>query len=366
MRVIAIANQKGGCGKTTTSINLSACLSRLGKKVLLIDLDPQGHSTCGLGIKAELRPYTVYELLHSSLQVRQKLDELLVAVENRFFVLPSHSSLANAEEEWVNQWDRDKKLIREIRYLDEQILDFDFAVIDCPPNLGVLTYNAFEAADEIIIPIEPSFFSLHGLAKISETLDKINRMKSSPMAVHALLTIFDSRTCFSKEIYDEVKRHFREKLFRTIIHESVAFKEAAAAGQHIVQYAPESSAAKDYQNLAVEFLERQWDSVLPTSELGWKNHLANLYGPKKVMGGILFQFPSPEARTVEIAGDFNGWIPETLVHMSGPGIWQKVIPIVKGTYRYKYIVDGEWSMDPCCPVKRENIFGTFDSYLELA
>ena len=366
MRIIAVANQKGGCGKTTTSINFSACLAFLQKKVLLIDLDPQGHSTCGLGIRGEHCAFSLYDLLSPTIEARPDITDVACEINNRFRLLPSYSNLAFLEEEWMRLASREKMLENFFRQWTGGLNEWDYVVLDCPPNLGLLTANALHAADEILIPVEPSFFSLHGLAKISETLVHVNQKRKIPLRVHALLTLFNPHTSFAKEVYEEVKKHFQEKLFTAVIHEDVAFKEAASAGQSIVRYAPSSTAFQDCFNLAVEFLEREWDRLLPSSELGWQNLMANRLGPRRVVGGVLFQFMGKGARWVEIAGDFNRWIPETLVPRPTEGLWQKVIPITKGIYRYKYIVDGEWQIDPYHAVYRANAYGSMDSYLELS
>jgi chromosome partitioning protein len=365
VRVIAVANQKGGCGKTTTSINFSACLASLQKKVLLIDLDPQGHSTCGLGINAEKQPFTVYDLLKPGGDSKPEFSKVICEINPSFWLLPSFVVLSRLEKDLAPLPDCEKYL----RYLltghFEEISSFDFVIMDCPPNLGILTLNALDAADEIIIPLEPSFFSLHGLAKISETLHQLNQMRKTPIEVHALLTLFDSRTCFGKEIYDEVKTYFKDRLFKTIIHESVILKEAASAGKNIAEYAPDSTAFQDYFNLALEYLEKEIERNLPKDELGWSNVFRHFYGPRQVLGGVLFRVFNKNARSVEVAGDFNQWIPEPLRFSGEEGIWQIVIPVGAGRYRYKYIVDGEWQLDAFQPMQVENAFGTLDSFLEV-
>ena len=365
MRVIAVANQKGGCGKTTTSINFASSLAFLQKSCLLIDWDPQGHATCGLGIKLEDSPRNLYELISPYHEKKPSVDELLCPVEPNLWLIPAYGVLGALEEELANLPGKEKRLRETLEIIQKEKPELEYVVIDCPPNLGVLTLNAMDAADEIFIPIEPSFFSLHGLAKMSETLQEINKHRPDPIEIRALLTIFDSRTCFAQEVYQEVKDHFKDSLFKTIIHESVLLKEAAGAGKSIVKYDQESGAAKDYLNLAFEYLEKEWDRLLPPQRLGWSNVMNQLYGPRLVSGGVLFQAVSKNARGVEIAGDFNHWIPEPLLRRGFEGLWQKVIPITKGVFRYKFIVDGEWQLDPYQPLQQVNAYGTFDSYLEL-
>lgn len=366
MRVIAIANQKGGCGKTTTSINLSACLSFLQKKVLLVDLDPQGHSTCGLGVRLEKDTLTVYDLLSPTQYFSPAISNVAVALNSGFDILPSNGRLNALEEEFSFMPDQHKRFGELIERIKKEQGQYDFIVLDCPPNLGVLTWNALYGADEVIIPVEPSFFSLHGLGKITETIQIVNESRANPLNVHALLTLFNSDFSFSQEILYEVKTHFKESLFNSIIHESIQLKEAASAGESIARYAPNSTAFRDYLNLAVEYLEREWDRQLPENRLGWDKVLDDHFGPRQVSGGVLFQFQNKTAKTVEIAGDFNHWIPEPLISRNEKGLWQKIIHVDQKTFRYKFIIDGEWQIDPNQPSHKENSYGGVDSYLELS
>lgn len=364
MRVIAIANQKGGCGKTTTSINLAACLAFLQKKTLLLDLDPQGHSTCGLGIRSQESPFSLYDLLTPLKTTRPEISKIISSVNPWFSVIPTYGNLASLEEEWMLMPEREYR-IRNLVHHSLAISGYEFIVLDCPPNLGLLSLNALEAADEILIPIEPSFFSLHGLAKISETIAQVNQRRKQPLIIHALLTLFNAETRFAEEVYEEVKAHFKGQLFNTIVHDDIMLKEAVSAGKSIVDYDQSCTGFRDYFNLAMEYLERQWERILPPEKLGWNNVLRHHYGPRRVPGGVLFQVLSKTARWVEIAGDFNHWIPESMVRRDTDGLWQKVIPITNGSFRYKFIVDGEWQIDPYQPTQQLNAYGTFDSYLEL-
>lgn len=364
MRIIAVANQKGGCGKTTTSINFSAALGLLQKRVLLIDLDPQGHVACGLGMDlADDRP-TLYELLSPLLPVVTSLDEVIMRVDSHFDVIPSRSNLGSLEEEFHFLPNQHKRLHGLIERIRNERADYDFVVLDCPPNIGALTWNGLNACNEVLIPVEPSYFSLHGLGKISETLQKINESNSKKVEVHALMTLFDPEMTLAQEVYDEVQKHFSNALFKSRIHWDVQLKEAAAVGKSIIQHAPESKSFRDYLNLAVEYLERDWDRRLPKKELGWNQVVNQHYGPRILSDGVLFQFFNRTAKSVEIAGDFNHWIPESLI-VREEGLWQKVVPLKERKFHYKYIVDGEWQVDPFHQEKRENEFGGVDSYLEL-
>ena len=365
MRIIAIANQKGGCGKTTTSINFSACLSFLQKKVLLIDLDPQGHSTCGLGVKTQKGIPTLYDLLTPLQGVVPPPSQAILHLQEDFDLIPCNASLNALEEEFGFVPNYHLKLRDLLARIAAGGQRYDFVILDCPPNLGILTWNALSAADEVVVPVEPSFFSLHGLAKISETFEVVNRSRETPLGVHALMTLFNPEMSFSQEIYDEVRAHFQDRLFTTIVHEHITLKEAAAAGKSIAQYAPQSLAFQDYLNLAVEYLERDWNRKLPEKELGWDQVLKNHFGPRQISDGILFQFSSKTASSVEIAGDFNHWVPEPLVRRNQDGLWQKVISVQMKTFRYKFIVDGEWQVDPNQPMQKQNTYGGVDSYMEF-
>ena len=365
MKIIAVANQKGGCGKTTTCIHLSAALSRLHKKILLIDFDPQGHSTCGLGLDSRKFSQTVRDLILNPDLTSSLFPQIIQKINPSLDLLPCNESLSTVEGELAQVEEREKRLEAVMKEIPETTFRYDYVMIDCPPNLGILTFNAFEAADEIIIPVEPSFFSLHGLAKISETIKALNHRRSHSLEVSALLSIFNARTRFSKDIYDEVKEHFGDHLFKTSIHDSVLLKEAAGAGQTIFDFAPDSLPAREFLHLATEYLEREWDRKLPENVLGWENQIRQRLGPRRVPGGVLFQAQDPNAKYVEIVGDFNQWIPELMVRRDPQGLWQKVIPLTHGTYRYKLIVDGEWQLDPHQPIQRSNAFGTMDSFLEI-
>lgn len=365
IRVIAIANQKGGCGKTTTTINLGACLARLKRRVLLVDLDPQAHTTVGLGTLPEKLPFTLYDFLCPSGGHRPSWDEATLSVGPLLSLIPGDLRLHEFEEICSREPQREKQLKYLLLFSLPRPDPFDFILIDCPPNLGLLTLNALEAAQEVIVPIEPSFFSLHGLAKISETLQRVGSRRGQAHETNALLTLFDKHNDFSQEVHDEVKRHFQDRLFQTAIRENVTLREAAGAGLSIADYDPLSIGYRDYMSLATEILERGWKWGMAAERETALEGARHPQGPRPVSGGILFQFAAPGAREVSLAGNFNHWVAMPLLRRKGDDLWQRVVPLRPGGYRYKFLVDGEWKLDPIATKKKENSFGNHDSYIEV-
>lgn len=363
--MIAIANQKGGCAKTTTTINLGACLARLNQRVLLVDLDPQAHTTLGLGMLPEKLNRTLADLLCPEEERKSSWEETVVRLNPCLFLLPGDLRLHHFEEVFSDRPQREKQLKYLLLFSNPRSDPYDFILIDCPPNLGLLTLNALEAAREVLVPIEPSFFSLHGLAKISETLQRVGEKRQRPHQVNALLTLFEKRHHFSEEIYEEVRKHFKDRMFHSVIHETVSLREAAAAGLSIVDYDSESLGYRDHMNLAREILELGWRWEYPANTSSEPGQGRRAAGPRKVCGGLLFQMEAPEAKEVLVAGDFNQWVGEPLFHQPGNGLWQRVLPLQGGSFRYKFLVDGEWKVDPASAATKENPFGTADSWIDL-
>ena len=250
-KVIAIANQKGGVAKTTTAINLSACLAELGKQVLLIDLDPQGNATSGMGIAKHKLTRCIYDVLINDIPLEQVIQK---TYQKNLMVVPARIELAGAEIELVAQISREGKLKSSIEGVKQ---DYDFIFIDCPPSLGLLTLNALTAATDVLIPIQCEYYALEGLTLLMNTLDRVRKhINPSLNILGALLTMFDARTNLAIQVVDEVKKYFPQKVFRTIIPRNVRLSEAPSHGRAINTYDSRSRGAEVYQDLAKEVLER--------------------------------------------------------------------------------------------------------------
>ncbi len=249
-KIIAIANQKGGVGKTTTTVNLGACLAALGKRVLCVDADPQGHTSVGFGIEKERLEKTVYHLVMGKGQARETV--LPTAVE-RLFVLPANIQLAGAEVELLSELAREVRLRDALTPLKEQ---YDFILIDCPPSLGQLTVNALAAADSVIVPVQGEYYSLEGLVLLLNTIRHIReRVNPSLKLEGVLLTMFDSRTNLGNQVAAEVRRHFGNRVYEVTVPRSVRLSEAPSHGEPIINYDPRSRGAEAYMELAREVIE---------------------------------------------------------------------------------------------------------------
>ena len=389
MRVIAIANQKGGCGKTTTAINLSSGLAYLGQKTLLVDLDPQGHSTVGLGYDVSRYEKSLYDVL-SPFEKPAALEEVILQLSANHHLVPSHVILSAIEQQLSGVFGREEKLLEKLNSVESQ---YDFAIIDCPPNLGLLTFNALRAARELVIPLDPSYFSLQGVKKIRETVELIRETLKHHIDLRVLLTQYSSQSNFNRKILEQLTLEFKDRLFKTVIKKNVRLQEAQEQGESIFEFDQKSTGFNNYLELSKEVLEGKEISSStegveqPVHEAHEKGHPEensfilkvndginlprNSYSdkqcPAQLKEGVLFGYQDTRAKLVQIAGDFNNWVNESMdSDPSRPGHWEKLIALPPGKHRYKFIVDGEWTVDPQNEVLESNPYGGTDSVIQVA
>lgn len=255
-KIIAIANQKGGVGKTTTTVNLAASLGVLEKSVLLIDADPQANATSGLGIDMDQIERGTYQLLEHTLNAR---ETVIKTSSPNVDLIPSHIDLVAIEIELVDKDDREYMLKHAIAELRD---DYDYILIDCAPSLGLLTLNALTAADSVIIPIQCEYFALEGLGKLLNTIKSVQRIHNSELDIEGmLLTMYDSRLRLSNQVVEEVRKHFSDMVFDTIIQRNVRLGEAPSYGESIIKYDASSKGAVNYLNMADELLKKNMEKV---------------------------------------------------------------------------------------------------------
>ncbi|HWB55068.1 MAG TPA: AAA family ATPase [Tepidisphaeraceae bacterium] len=252
MRTIAIINQKGGCGKTTTSINLAACLARLGQKTLLVDIDPQGHCGVGLAVPEEQIEKTLFDALIESKDGKPaKVGDIVWQIASDFDLAPANIKLAAFEQLFAGREGREDRLVNALASVQSV---YKWCIIDCPPSVGLLTFNALRACDEVLVPVETGFFSLHGLSKMMETLEVLKEKCGHDLAIRVLPPLYDTRTKLAREVLSELRNKFQGYLMASTINFNTKLKEAASFGQPITEYDPGSRGYKDFVNLAKELM----------------------------------------------------------------------------------------------------------------
>lgn len=249
-KVVSIANQKGGVGKTTTAVNLSTILAKKGNKVLMIDADPQGNATSGLGINKDVN-FSVYDVIVNDVEIENTVQQTMV---KNLDVCPSNINLAGAEVELVSMISREHRLKEKI---DSQKDKYDYIIIDCPPSLGLITLNAFTASDSVLIPVQCEYYALEGLGQLINTINLVKKHLNKELIIEgALLTMFDIRTNLSNQVVKEVNKYFENKVYKTVIPRNVKLSEAPSYGMPISVYDPKSKGAKSYEKFVKEFLKK--------------------------------------------------------------------------------------------------------------
>lgn len=248
-KIIAVANQKGGVGKTTTSINLSAALAELGKKVLLMDCDPQGNATSGLGIAKDELELSIYDALVNDADI----NDIIISTEFGLDIVPAVMDLAGAEVELVNMEDKQYRLKKAVAAIKDK---YDYILMDCPPSLGHVTLNALTAADSVLLPLQCEFYALEGLSQLLSTVQLVQEQLNDSLRIEGLvLTMYDSRTNLAEQVVEEVKTHFPDMVYATKIPRNVRLSEAPSFGKPIFAYAASSKGAQAYMSLAEEVVE---------------------------------------------------------------------------------------------------------------
>lgn len=357
MKTISIANQKGGCGKTTTAINLAACLAHTGKRILLIDMDPQGHVALGLNIQAENNGPTIIDILDSSSDSQLTLAKISKNISANFDVAPADISLSALDQRLSMIEGREYRLKLAI---DRIYPLYDLVIIDCPPNLGLLTFNALMASSRVLVPIDMSLFSLHGIGRLIEIIASIKSKTGHIIHTKVFGTMVDKRTRIAKEVLQNIQHHFGNDMFETVIRSNVTLREAAGFGKAILEYSKTANGFKDYMGLAEEVL--LMESVEDQDSIETRESVFTASSLEKQ-----FTFFAPDAHSVKIGGSFNNWRPndDFLMKRDEHGMWKKRIYLKPGTYEYKFIVDGSWVTDQNNTNYINNAYGDVNSVIKV-
>ncbi len=425
MRTIAIINQKGGCGKTTVSVNLAAVLASKGHRTLLVDMDPQSHCSLGLAVPEAQIERSICDILRAGLDGSMALADVIWQISANLDLAPCTMALAGLEQEISDAPDRDRRLLQVLSTVCDQ---YDYCVIDCPPSIGLLTFNALRAAGEVIIPVETGYFSMQGAVRQEATIQMLARRVNHAARFSVLATMYDVRTRLAREILTELRRQFGEKLLPVVVYYNSKLKEAASFGQPINEYDPSSRGMQDFEKLAqwitahppvpredqpvaaspnspvmdraAELVERARALSARTAALAAKlktqpelasgqhetatsvmeqphqpsaqphtsnSKLQRAFGVRETTQGLIFIQPANGAKRVQIAGDFNNWDP-TITPMKRDdtlGVWQAQLPLPPGRYLYRLVIDGLWVKDPYNTKQETNSFGELNSVIEI-
>jgi chromosome partitioning protein len=416
---MAIANQKGGCGKTTVAINLASALAELGKSVLLVDMDPQSHCAVGLAVRQEQIEQSIYDVLISrSRNEPIRLTKILRQISERLKLAPASIDLSDFEQQMVGSIDRENCL-RNV--LDDVKDEYDYIVIDCPPAVSLLMFNALRAASDVVVPVEMGYFALHGLSKQLETLSVVNTRCQQGVSVWILANMCDDRTKAAREILTKLRSHFGDRMFNTVVNDGTRIKEAASFGQPINEYDPASKGQQDFRSLAQEVIDAdnrpqvkskrvidaladQLESIVAstnkllkatkakpkavararsgtsvvkpiepvsappqTTDEKLAEYYYDFYGARQIGDVVVFRAHYPLAQTVQLAGDFNKWQPVNtpMQRVGDSGVWQVKMELARGIHYYRLVVDGLWQQDSYNDRTIPNPYGDLDSVVKV-
>lgn len=355
--ILALVNQKGGCGKTTTAIHLAAAFARRGMRCLLIDLDPQSHAAMGLGVEIPAEKPTLSEVLSRTALTGAgpDLDQAIVCARPGIHLVPANLGLAALEARLANVPGREERLSE---HLAQIVDDWDVALIDSPPNLGLLTVNALVAADEALIPFEPATFALQGVERVLATIELVANQTEHRVTPRALPTMVPTHDLFASSLVHEFRDQHPGLVLPSRVRRSSLFPRAAAQGKSLGEVFPRAAAWRDYRNVA-DILARGWAESRPVT--------ARFTGLRVVGQGVAFSHPELLPEDIQLAGSFNDWVPDRGVELRqlSNGGWMKFAVVPPGSYEYKFVVRGDWCNDPENPVCVPNDLGGTNSLIEV-
>ena len=360
MRVIAVTNQKGGCGKTTTAVSLAWSLAARGRRTLLVDLDPQAHSTLAVGVNPERLDLHLADVLVESVFEPEglRLHQIVHTIRPGLSLAPAGVDLSAIEHDLDGVVGREERLAEHLAGMEAT---YDLVILDCPPSLGLLTFNALIAASEALVPVDSSPLALQGLGRLKETVRLVYEMTGHRVRLRPLLTLYDPRTRVSREIQSLLLAEFGADAVPTPIRYTVRLREKIGKGRIRSALAPSSSSAHDYGAVADRIIEEEAAGALPEAD----------HDPVPVLtlvpGGVSLSFTGRSPEEVLLAGDFNGWVPDAGVQLEreSQGRWRKVVNVGPGTYQYKFILNGQWVSDPRNPHQIANTLGGRNSLIRI-